>query len=592
MQKDYGRGVLLWGAISLLSMGGALAADIHQPQPLRNGSIFQPLVAGSAPWVQTAAASVSRTGTGLSSTAGPSKHTDGPHLRLALAPSASDGAVAGEASSMLPSGSVSTAAVSRRDGGVLQTAAMFEWPMTDAAEPVVLSEDAMTTLAIRNLTMAGIDARAFGLVIQPLSDEGRLRVDHLGAQPFNPASTMKLVTTHAALSLLGPNYQWATRFYTTGVLRDGTLHGDLIMQGGGDPRLLIEDLRALIGELRAGGLHTIRGNLVIDDSRFSAPAAGGSAFDGDASQAYNVHPYAALMNFKATRLYADPKRRELTIDPPLADVQLRYEVKVLKGRCRAVGGRVGVHESIAKNGKPVITVRGTQVRACGPQQFHAAVLDHQRFVHGIFKAAWQEAGGKFQGRTVLRPGAAKRARPFLTWMSASVLGDVVRDINKYSNNVMTRMLLLEMAAARGQGAVTSVAAGRWLHQWYRSQGLPMSSLVIENGSGLSRLERISANDMVAVLKHAARNDRDGWFEASLPVVGIDGTMRTRLRHDPVAGQAQMKTGTLSDVRAIAGYVTAASGQRYAVSLMINGRFDARRALAGQDELLRWVYQNG
>ncbi|MDO5102874.1 MAG: D-alanyl-D-alanine carboxypeptidase/D-alanyl-D-alanine-endopeptidase [Lautropia sp.] len=475
--------------------------------------------------------------------------------------------------------------------GAIRMAAMFEWPMTDTAERARLSEDAMTTLATRTLTMSGIDPKAFGLVVQPLG-EGRLRVNHQGTRAFNPASTMKLVTTHAALSMLGPDYHWATRFHTKGTLKDGVLTGDLIIQGGGDPRLLIEDLRALIADMRAGGLHTIKGNLLIDDSRFSAKPGSVRAFDGDASQAYNVQPYAALMNFKATRLMADPKSRRLTVDPPLADVQLRYDVKVLKGRCRPGVTRLGVKESVSKNGKPVISVKGTQVRACGAQQFYAAVLDHQQFVHGIFKAAWQEMGGKFSGRTLIRSGAAAQSVPYLTWLSSRNLGEVVHDINKFSNNVMTRMLLLEMAAVKGQGALSSDAAGRWLHRWYQGQGLAMPSLVVENGSGLSRLERISAADMVAMLTLAARSQTARWFEASLPVVGIDGTMRTRLRHDPVAGQAQIKTGTLNDVRAIAGYVTAASGQRYAVSLMINGHFEARRALAAQDELLRWVYQNG
>ncbi len=567
-RNRYGRGVLLWGAIGLLSVGRVWAADGAAPLP-RTGSIFQ----------QTAP------GTGLLT------RQARPSAPLVVSASAPASEWVTASPSVSPSTPAPGMAPSQSPAASLQTAALTEWPMTDTAEPAVLSEDAMTTLAIRNLTLAGIDARAFGLVVQPLG-EGRLRVDHQGTQPFNPASTMKLVTTHAALAMLGPDYRWTTRFHTTGLLRDGVLHGDLVMQGGGDPRLLIEDLRALLGELRAKGLHTIRGNLVIDDSRFSAPAGGGSAFDGDPSQAYNVHPYAALMNFKATRLQVDPKARRLSVDPPLADVQLRYEVKVLKGRCRAGATRLKVHEGVTKQGKPVIAVRGTQVRACGAQQFHAAVLDHQRFVHGLFKATWQEMGGKFQGRTLVRPGAARRAQPLLSWVSSAGLGDVVRDINKYSNNVMTRMLLLEMAAAGGQGAVSSAAAGRWLHRWYQTQGLSLGSLVVENGSGLSRIERISAHDMVAVLKQAAQADTAEWFASSLPVVGIDGTMRTRLRYDPVAGQAQMKTGTLNDVRAIAGYVTAASGQRYAVSLMINGHFDARRALAGQDELLRWVFQNG
>ena len=433
---------------------------------------------------------------------------------------------------------------------------------------------------------------ADGALAEQASDEPMLRVMHQAERPFNPASTMKLVTTHAALSMLGPNYRWTTRFLTTGPIRDGVLQGDLILQGGGDPHLVIEDLHALMADLRAQGLTTIRGDLVVDDARFAVGPADGEAFDGDASQAYNVRPWAALTNFKASKLVIDPKKRQLALEPPLADVQLRYDVKVLKGRCRTGGTRLGVQDGATAAGRPVVSVNGTQVRACGSQQFYAAMLDHQQFLHGIFKAAWKDMGGKFTGRTRIQPGAAARGRPLYAWQSTLDLGEVVHHINKFSNNVMTRMLLLEMAAASGQGALAPDRAGQWLHQWYRGQGLALPSLVMENGSGLSRQARISAGDMVTLLARAAGSPTARWFEASLPVVGIDGTMRTRLRMDPVAGQAQIKTGTLQNVRAIAGYVTAASGRRYALSLMINGKYPAERALHAQDELLRWVYRHG
>lgn len=479
----------------------------------------------------------------------------------------------------------------RRDGVSIQTA-LLSWPTTDAGAPAVLSETMMTALAAQPLIQAGIVPDSFGLVVSPLGS-GTLQVNHHGQQPFNPASTMKLVTTYAALSMLGADYRWATPILTTGDMRDGVLYGDLIVQGGGDPRLLIEHLQALMAELRAQGLREIRGNLVIDPSRYAPGVGVGRAFDGDDSQAYNVLPHPALMNFKATKLIVDPKKRQVTTDPPLADVQLKYGVRVLKGRCRSSGTRLGVNESLARNGKPVIHVTGTQVRACGPQQFYASVLDHPQFMHGLFKAAWQAQGGSFTGRTVIRPGAGEKAKLFFAWLSPHDMTAVVHDINKFSNNVMTRMLLLEMAAIEAQKPMVPVAAGQWLGRWYGLQGLSLPSLVMENGSGLSRMERISAADLVAVLKRAAQDaDTAVPFVDSLPVVGIDGTMRARLRFDPVAGQAQIKTGTLSDVRAIAGYVTAASGERYAIALLINGDYNGHRMQSLQDEVLRWVYRHG
>jgi len=428
---------------------------------------------------------------------------------------------------------------------------------------------------------------ADGALAEQASDEPMLRVMHQAERPFNPASTMKLVTTHAALSMLGPNYRWTTRFLTTGPIRDGVLQGDLILQGGGDPHLVIEDLHALMADLRAQGLTTIRGDLVVDDARFAVGPADGEAFDGDASQAYNVRPWAALTNFKASKLVIDPKKRQLALEPPLADVQLRYDVKVLKGRCRTGGTRLGVQDGATAAGRPVVSVNGTQVRACGSQQFYAAMLDHQQFLHGIFKAAWKDMGGQFTGRTRIQPGAAARGRPLYAWQSTLDLGEVVHHINKFSNNVMTRMLLLEMAAASGQGALPPDRAGQWLHQWYRGQGLALPSLVMENGSGLSRDERISADALGQLLRAAWQSPVMPELMASLPILGVDGTLKKRMNGSEQRGRGHLKTGYLEGVRALAGYVLDSQNRRWILVFLIN---DAK-SMAGKpamDAMLRWI----
>jgi D-alanyl-D-alanine carboxypeptidase/D-alanyl-D-alanine-endopeptidase (penicillin-binding protein 4) len=443
------------------------------------------------------------------------------------------------------------------------------------------------------IEMAGIDPAQYGMVVRPLG-RGTLRASHNGDRPLNPASTMKLVTTHASMALLGPDYRWVTSVYTTAAVEGDTMTGNLIIKGGGDPKLVVEDMNELIGKLRGAGLREVRGDLIIDDSLYAAGPELLEAFDGDDSQPYNVRPYAALMNFKATRFVIDPRSRSVTLDPPLADVVIDNQVKVLAGKCRPNSTGFSIDESSGGPvSRPAIRISGTQIRACGDQHIWAAALSHREFINGFFKAAWRKAGGVLTGTTRVQPGAARGA-PYFRWYSPRTLSDIVRDVNKYSNNVMARMLLLQIAA-HNQPAPAAPAtldeARRVVKQWYANQGLPMTSLVLENGSGLSRIERISAGDLTGVLVHAAHSLHAATFEDSLPQVGIDGTMRSRLRHDPVAGHAFIKTGTLRDVRAIAGYVTAASGERYAVALLINGTY-AEGAGKAQDALLRWVYQNG
>jgi D-alanyl-D-alanine carboxypeptidase/D-alanyl-D-alanine-endopeptidase (penicillin-binding protein 4) len=440
--------------------------------------------------------------------------------------------------------------------------------------------------------LTGAQPSGIAVLARPL-DGGPALIDWNGATAFNPASTMKIVTTYAALDLLGPHYRWSTTLHLDGALRAGVLEGHLVLRGGGDPKFVIEDLTALIGRMRAAGLTEIRGDLLIDDSLFDLSNASLDSLDGDRSQPYNVAPHAALMNFKATRIVVrhDPAGQvRIALDPPLADVKVRNELKLLTGACGSAGSAIWVRDQEPGGaGLPEIRVQGRFAPTCGEQSLYAAVLDHQDFIHGFFKAAWRRAGGRFDGRTRIAGGAA-RSPVWMRWESPRTLIDVVQDINKFSNNVMTRQLLLTLATRDGRPA-TPERARQVVANWLTRQGLRMPELVIDNGSGLSRSERISAASLTALLAHAAASSHGEALRDSLPKVGHDGTMRGRLSRHPVAGRAWIKTGSLRDVRSIAGYVDAASGRRHAVAMIANGD-RLLGAQPAQDAFLRWVHEHG
>ena len=160
---------------------------------------------------------------------------------------------------------------------------------TGSAPPAVLSELRRTGIPI---DAVAIDVRA--------AEGGKPLLAVNPARAFKPASVMKLLTTHVALSVMGPEHRWVTAVHLDGELREGVLRGNLVLRGGGDPKLVIEDLTELISRIRAAGLREIRGDLVIDDGLFDLAADRSAPIDGDASQPYNVGPHAALMNFKAT----------------------------------------------------------------------------------------------------------------------------------------------------------------------------------------------------------------------------------------------------------------------------------------------------
>jgi D-alanyl-D-alanine carboxypeptidase/D-alanyl-D-alanine-endopeptidase (penicillin-binding protein 4) len=302
------------------------------------------------------------------------------------------------------------------------------------------------------------------------------------------------------------------------------------------------------------------------------------------------------MNFKATRFIVRPARSGVSIDldPPLAGVRILNEIRLEPGRCR-FGAPGLVIRDAGTEAQPAIRVAGTYSKGCGVQSTMAAVLNHRQFIHGFFGAAWRSAGGVWSGRTVVARDVDPALPVLVEWTSPRTLGDVVHDVNKFSNNVMARQLLLQasLQASEGpeRGPATLEGARTAIAGWLERRGLRSPELVIDNGSGLSRLERIAPAALGRLLIDAARADHGSTFVTSLPVVGVDGTMRHRLRGDPVAGRAWIKTGSLQDVRSIAGYVESASGRRYAVVMLVNG---PRAGASGpaQDALLRWVHADG
>ena len=439
---------------------------------------------------------------------------------------------------------------------------------------------------------AGVSTGEVGVLVVPL-DGGAPIAAHNPELAFNPASTMKLVTTYAALSLLGPEYRWTTALAARGRVQGDTLHGDLVLRGGGDPKLVIEDMTELVARLRATGLREIRGNLVVDDSLYDVGDGSYEKFDGDPAQPYNVRPHAALMNFKATKVVARPQDGAVAIalDPPLAGVPLVNEVKLVRGGCRFGVGGLAIRDAGPEE-QPSIRVGGAYSAGCGEQSTMVAVLNHRQFIHGFFLGAWQAAGGAWTGRTVVERRVDPSLPALVQWVSPRTLADVVRDINKFSNNVMARQVMLQTSAdPAGRHPATLERARRTVAAWLERRGLRSPELVIDNGSGLSRQERISPASLARLLVHAGRSDHAALFVDSLPVVGVDGTMKARLRNDPVAGRAWIKTGSLNDVRSIAGYVEAASGRRYAVVMLVNGP-RAGATSGAQDALIRWVHANG
>lgn len=408
--------------------------------------------------------------------------------------------------------------------------------------------------------------------------------------PRNPASTMKLVTTLAALETLGPAYTWKTEAYALEPARNGVLDGDLYIKGYGDPYLVIEHFWRFLRALRKGGLEEIRGDLIIDQS-FFAPQSGRSAeFDRRPLLAYNVQPRALLVNFQTVniRFQPDSATRQLRIvaDPQPAQLTIDNRVRLAHGPCR--GGARGLGMQIAGNTSlQKLVFSGRYSSDCGQDELYRVVAEDEQYIHGVFRTVWTEMGGRFAGG--VRAGEVPPEAQLLHAATSPPLADIVRVINKYSNNVMARQLLLTLGAEK-YGAPATVEKGiDAIHDWLTRSGLDFPELVIENGSGLSRQERITARHLGQLLLKSYESPFMPEFLASLPILSTDGTQRLRFGGS-LAGRAHLKTGSLNDVRAQAGVVHTEQGRRFVAVILHN---DHRADIAGeaaQTAVLSWINQ--
>ncbi len=457
---------------------------------------------------------------------------------------------------------------------------------------------AQVTAALEQAHVAEAN-RAF--VVVPL-DGGPLQLALQGSVPMNPASTMKLLTTFAALSTLGPNYHWHTEALSRHAPSGGRLDGDLIIRGSGDPSLVVERWWLFVERLRALGIREIRGNLVIDRSGYALPVDASGSIDGNELRPYNVAPDALLVNFKTVGFTFTPLAgagsARVAVLPPLDGMKPIAPPRLAGGPCGDWKGRLQADFS-----HPLAPAfHGSYPRACGEKTWYVSLLSPDNYALASFRALWRTAGGVFHGG--VRDGVAGAGDIVLVDQESPPLAEVIRDINKNSNNVMARQLFLSLGAApaeplRGGTAgehatpapaepASTARSARVVQAWLDREGMPMPELVLQNGSGLSRQERISAGGLARLLVRAWHSNEMPNFLASLPMAGVDGTMKDR---PGASGAAYVKTGTLAEVRALAGYVFAASGHRYVVVALINDAH-AEAAQDAHDLFLEWVFREG
>ncbi len=404
----------------------------------------------------------------------------------------------------------------------------------------------------------------------------------------NPASLMKLVTTYAGLELLGPAFTWSTPVWLQGTIADGVLTGNLVIKGTGDPKLVLERMWLLMRRVQQAGVREIRGDIVVDRSAFAPVEIDPADFDGEPLRPYNAGADALLLNYRSMMLTFTPDPAHgvanVSVDPPLAGVRTDATVPLVAGACedsplpeRSWRGLLKADFADPSH----LALRGAFTAACGEKAWALAYADPKSYNERALIGMWQELGGRITGG--YREARAPATPPSFE-LHSPALAEVVRDINKLSNNVMAQQLFLTLGATQ-RGAGTPEASRDVVRQWLRARaGLGAAASVISNGSGLSRDSRLTARTFGRLLQAAWASPVMPELMSSLPVAGVDGTLR-KFKSGP--GRAHLKTGTLRDVVGIAGYVLGDSGRRYVVVAIVN-HAKAESARPALEALVEWT----
>jgi len=448
---------------------------------------------------------------------------------------------------------------------------------------------------------SGLPLASFGIYVTPLG-ASRPTAALNAEEPFVMASTAKIVTSLAALDLLGARYRWRTHAFATGPIVAGRLMGNLMIVGGGDPRLSTLELRAWLAGLRAQGLDEIRGDIVVDRSAFHLQEHehAGTPPPGP-NRPHHVRPDAFTIDAGVLHVRVQGARgrvADVRTEPPLPGVSLVNRVAVGQG-CWA-GARWSEEQ-----GQPQLWIEGAWSAGCSGRELMLVPPAHAGLAARAVAGLWAEIGGVLRGRVRegdLSSGNAERARlplyaadgepilPLATHLSPP-LPDVVHEINKSSNNLGARHLMLSLSRGFPLQAATLRKARDRVREWLQRQGLAPGDIELDNGSGLSRAERGKPRALAQLLQRAWTSNEARAFVDSLPVAGVDGTLAHRLQGGAATGQAFLKTGSLLDTRALAGYVRSRSGRVHAVAVLVNHP-DAARATPTLDAVIEWVARHG
>ena len=498
----------------------------------------------------------------------------------------------------------------------------------------VAQNDALPTVLQKAAARWKVDPQNVTISLVSLENAGVLGADGRAAEPqkvysfhadrlIPPASTAKLVTTLAGLELLGGSWRWTTGLWADARPDKSGRIRTLYIRGGGDPALVIEKFALLLDRLTQLGVKHIAGNIVVDRSYFDLPTGDPSAFDGRTDRPYNQFPDAALVNWRNLSFdfvpEPDGKTARVITVPKLAGVKTPSVIALkAKGGCGDWKSAIGYRLVKRADGSREVRFEGALPKACGEKNFNVIAFSENEYLERLIRSLWVKDGRTWKGRVL--SGSIPETAERLTVHYSPALPEVTTLVNKWSNNQIARHIFLTLGTlrvraeeeAKAAKAATAEntpkarsAAGRSdpkavfprgvtlddarsvLADWLREKGIDPNTIYLDNGSGLSRKTRASASAMTSLLAAGWTSDYRSELTASLPMAGIDGTMS---RRKVAVGRAHLKTGYLSDVRSVGGYVRGDDGRTYALFASVHGEESMPGGIAFLNSVILWAHE--
>ena len=424
-----------------------------------------------------------------------------------------------------------------------------------------------------------------GIYIKEAGERGKIIASLNPRKVRTPASVVKILTIYASILKLGFGYRFLTKFYTFGSVRNGVLHGDLIVKGYGDPSLSDKDLDDIVRRIEAKGIHQITGHIVIDRSFFRVGTRNSSGFDEHPYSPYNAMPDAMMYNERVSTVCVIPRENDVRKKNVDGSYEIVNRIQMVNKPCRGRYSwplvKIDKSESI-----PKVLLKGKVSTHCGKQNICKVLAKPYASFYYALKDKLQKSGVRLSGHMRLRKLPQKARLLFVHY--SKPLEEIAAKTAKKSDNLYARHLLLFLGA-KTYGAPATLDKGRRavVDILRRNHALNADMLKIDNGCGLSHKAKLTAKLLVDVLDSANKKYGQRWMNI-LSIAGIDGTIKRRFRASVVQNRAWMKTGTLKRVKNIAGYVRSSSGQLYEVAILVNSNRGNWRASQLQNEIIAWL----